>query len=104
MPLSAPTRSGTARLARGGRARLRAQGPVSDRPEPFTPARPETRQELDRREALKLYGLGVFHEHDNRLLAAVRAYEDAPASTPRPPPRTGRWCPFTWGSTASTTR
>jgi tetratricopeptide (TPR) repeat protein len=64
---------------------VRAQGPVSDRPEPFTPARPETREELNRREALKLYGLGVFHEHDNRLLAAVRAYEDAARLDPEAP-------------------
>src|SRR5690242_15829678 len=56
---------------------VRAQNPVSDRPEPFTPARPETRDELNRCEALKQYGLGVFYEHDNRLLAAVRAYEEA---------------------------
>ncbi len=55
----------------------RAQAPVSDRPEPFTPARPETREELNRREAVKLYALGALHEHENRLLAAVRAYEEA---------------------------
>lgn len=56
---------------------VRAQGPVSDRPEPFTPARPETREQLNRREAVTLYGLGALHEHNNRLLEAVRAYEGA---------------------------
>jgi tetratricopeptide (TPR) repeat protein len=72
--MSLSARLGAVLLALLAAPALRAQG---DRPEPFTPARPETREELNRREALKLYGLGVFHERDNRLLAAVRAYEDA---------------------------
>jgi tetratricopeptide (TPR) repeat protein len=35
------------------------------------------RQELDRREALKLYGLGLLCEKDNRLLEAARLFESA---------------------------
>jgi tetratricopeptide (TPR) repeat protein len=80
MPLSA--RIGAVLLALLVAPALRAEG---DRPQPFTPARPETREELNRREALKLYGLGVFHEHENRLLAAVRAYEDASRLDPEAP-------------------
>jgi tetratricopeptide (TPR) repeat protein len=73
MPLSARLGAALLALLAATPLALRAQ----DRPEPFTPARPETREELNRREALKQYGLGVFHEHENRLLAAVRAYEEA---------------------------
>jgi tetratricopeptide (TPR) repeat protein len=64
----------------------RAQGPASDRPEPFTPARPETREELNRCEALKQYGLGALYERDSRLLAAVRAYEEATRLDPEAAP------------------
>ncbi len=85
MPLSARLGLALLALLATTAPALRAQGPVSDRPEPFTPARPETREELNRREALILYGLGVFHEHDNRLLAAVRAYEDATRLDPEAP-------------------
>ena len=65
---------------------LRAQGPVNDPPQPFTPAHPETREELNRREALKLFGLGSFHEHNNRLLAAIHAYEEASRLDPEAAP------------------
>ncbi len=65
---------------------VRAQGPINERPEPFTPAHPETREELNRREAVKLYGLGAFHEHNNRLLAAVHAYEEAAHLDPEAAP------------------
>jgi tetratricopeptide (TPR) repeat protein len=51
--------------------------PLDDVPAPFVPRRPETRQELDRREALKLYALGLMRERDDRLLDAVRVFEDA---------------------------
>jgi tetratricopeptide (TPR) repeat protein len=65
---------------------VRAQGPVYDRPEPFIPVHPETREELNRREALALYGLAIFHERDNRLLAAVRAYEEVTRLDPEAAP------------------
>jgi len=65
---------------------VRAQDPVNDRPQPYTPARPETREELNRREAVKLYGVGSFHEHNNRLLAAVHAYEEAAHLDPESAP------------------
>ncbi|HKI31313.1 MAG TPA: hypothetical protein VKA46_05565, partial [Gemmataceae bacterium] len=86
MPLSARLGLALFALVAALAPAARAQGPVSDRPEPFTPARPETREELDRREALKLYGLAVFHERDNRLLAAVRAYEEATRLDPEAAP------------------
>jgi tetratricopeptide (TPR) repeat protein len=57
---------------------LRGQSlPFDDVPAPFVPRRPETRSELDRREALKLYALGLMRERDDRLLDAVRVFEDA---------------------------
>ncbi|HEX5273303.1 MAG TPA: tetratricopeptide repeat protein [Gemmataceae bacterium] len=85
MPLSARLGAILLALLAAAAPAVRAQGPIGDRPEPFTPARPETREELNRREALKLYGVGVFHEHANRLLAAVRAYEDAVRLDPEAP-------------------
>jgi tetratricopeptide (TPR) repeat protein len=51
--------------------------PESDRPARHVPARPATRRELDHREALRLYGLGMVHERRNRLLEAVRTLEEA---------------------------
>lgn len=41
------------------------------------PPRPLTRRELDRREAVFLYGVAVEHEHRNRLPEALRNYEKA---------------------------
>jgi tetratricopeptide (TPR) repeat protein len=59
------------------------QTPVlEDVPRPFVPRHPETRQDLDRREALKLYALGLMRERDDKLLEAVRAFEDARQLSP----------------------
>ena len=58
-------------------AALRAQGPGGDGAAPFAPKRPETRQELDRREAVKLYGQAVLAERQSRLLEATRLHEQA---------------------------
>jgi tetratricopeptide (TPR) repeat protein len=41
------------------------------------PARPATRAELDRLEALKLYAVAVVQERGGRLIEAVRTYEEA---------------------------
>jgi tetratricopeptide (TPR) repeat protein len=43
----------------------------------FVPLRPQTRQELNRREALKLYAIGLACQRDDRLLEAVRNFEQA---------------------------
>jgi tetratricopeptide (TPR) repeat protein len=77
MPLSARLAPALLALAAAAAPAVRADGVVGDRPEPFTPARPETREEINRREAVKLYALGALREHENRLLDAVRAYEEA---------------------------
>jgi tetratricopeptide (TPR) repeat protein len=60
----------------GGVLPLQAQF-VEDRPALYEPTRPPTRQELNRREALKRYAFGLLCEHDDRLLEAVRAFEKA---------------------------
>ncbi|HLJ92360.1 MAG TPA: tetratricopeptide repeat protein [Gemmataceae bacterium] len=44
---------------------------------PFVPLRPQTREDLARREARKLYGLGLLREHEDRLIEATHAFEDA---------------------------
>jgi tetratricopeptide (TPR) repeat protein len=59
-------------------ASLSAQtGPGAERPAPYVALKPATRQELDHAEALKLYGLAVLQERNNRLLEAVRLLEEA---------------------------
>ncbi len=56
--------------------KIRAQD-VADRPVPLVPVRPETRQDLARREALKLYGLGLLRQHEDRLVDATHIFEEA---------------------------
>jgi tetratricopeptide (TPR) repeat protein len=46
-------------------------------PPVHVPARPADRHELDHVEALKAFALGAVAERDNRLVEAVRAYEQA---------------------------
>jgi tetratricopeptide (TPR) repeat protein len=48
-----------------------------DRPKIHVPLRAETKRELDHREAVKLFGIGLLHERGNRLLEAVRVFEQA---------------------------
>lgn len=61
---------------------LRAQLVLEDRPRPFVPLRTETKADRERREALKLYGLGLLCERDDRLLEALRVYERAAGLDP----------------------
>jgi tetratricopeptide (TPR) repeat protein len=61
---------------------LEAQVVLEDRPRPFVPLRPESKAQKDRREALKLYALGLLCERDDRLLEALRTYEKAAALDP----------------------
>lgn len=57
---------------------LHAQTPLAgDPPTPLVPLKPQTREELDRREARKLYGLSMLHQREDRILEAVRTLEDA---------------------------
>lgn len=60
---------------------VRAQVP-GDRPAPAEPRRPETRAELNHREAVKLFGAASLAERQNRLLEAVKLYEQASALDP----------------------
>jgi tetratricopeptide (TPR) repeat protein len=53
---------------------LRAQF-VEDRPTFYVPTRPPTRQEVDRRDSLKRYALGLLCEREDRLLEAITAFE-----------------------------
>jgi tetratricopeptide (TPR) repeat protein len=56
---------------------LSAQTTDAEPPARQAPLKPATRQELDHVEALKLYGLGVMREHQNRLIEALRTFEEA---------------------------
>lgn len=57
-----------------------------DRPSVHLPIKKPTRQDLDRAEAQKLYGLGVLLERDNKLIESLRTFEEAlrldPDATP----------------------
>jgi tetratricopeptide (TPR) repeat protein len=57
-------------------APLSAQQP-RELPPVHVPAHPADRRELDHVEALKLFGLGAIAERHNRLIQAVRSYEEA---------------------------
>jgi tetratricopeptide (TPR) repeat protein len=62
---------------------VRAQ--MEDRPGRHVPLKPTTRQELDRLEAIKFYGLAIVHQHNNRLLEAIRALEESRRLDPEAP-------------------
>lgn len=57
-----------------------------DAVKPFVPLRPQTREELARREARKLYGLGLLKQQEDLLVEATRVFEEAlpldPEATP----------------------
>jgi tetratricopeptide (TPR) repeat protein len=57
-----------------------------DSAKPLAPLRPRTRQELDRREALKLYAIGLVCQREDRLLEALRHFEAAARLDPRAVP------------------
>jgi tetratricopeptide (TPR) repeat protein len=73
----------TSRWALGGLLLVLA-GPVlavtgdgEERPALHVPSKPLSRQDLDRREAQRLYALGALHERKNRLVEALKAFEAA---------------------------
>lgn len=49
----------------------------ADRPAPAVPLRPPTQQELDHREALRLYAQALVQERQNRLIDAIDSLEKA---------------------------
>jgi tetratricopeptide (TPR) repeat protein len=67
-------------------AAARAQGPVpADPPRPADALRTPTREELDRREAQRLYGLAMLQERDSRLIEAIESLEKAVRLDPDSP-------------------
>lgn len=69
-----------------GFADLNGQAPFAeDRPAPYVPLKPPTRQELDRRESLKQYVLGLLLERNDQLLTALKAFEEAARLDPDAP-------------------
>ncbi|MBM4071173.1 MAG: tetratricopeptide repeat protein [Planctomycetes bacterium] len=65
-----------------------------DRPKEYVPARPPTQKELDRREALNAYVLGLLCEREDRLLEAIQAYEKAARLDPEAAPVFKAMVPF----------
>ena len=57
-----------------------------DRPAFYVPSRPPTRQEVDRRESLKAFALGLLCEREDRLLEATQAFEKAARLDPEAAP------------------
>jgi tetratricopeptide (TPR) repeat protein len=66
-------------LLSAGAREVRAQQPPlpADRPKLFVPLQPETRADLDRRDAHKLYAMGLLRQRQDRLVDAVRYLEEA---------------------------
>src|SRR5262245_60721828 len=56
--------------------------PLTDPPAEHKPLRPWTKEELARREARVLYGLGLLRQQNDRLLEATRLLEEARALDP----------------------
>jgi tetratricopeptide (TPR) repeat protein len=54
--------------------------------EPSAPLKPLTEQQRKEREALKLYALGLECEHEDRLLEAQKAFEEAARLNPKAAP------------------
>jgi tetratricopeptide (TPR) repeat protein len=65
-----------------------------DRPKIHVPLKAETKNELDHREAVKLYGVAALHEKANRLLEAVRVLEQARQLQPEAAPVHRALCPL----------
>lgn len=63
-----------------------AQEPGVDRPKELAPAVPRSVEETNRREARRLYALGLLCERDNKFLEAVRYFEDAVRLDPEAAP------------------
>src|SRR5262249_50362206 len=78
-----------------GLATIRAPEPLlKDKPKIHVPLHAVSQRELDHREALKLYGTAVLHERSNRLLEAVRAFEQAKNLEPEAAPVYKALCPL----------
>jgi tetratricopeptide (TPR) repeat protein len=65
-----------------------------DRPKIHVPLKSQTKNELDHREAVKLYGIAMLHEKANRLLEAVRVLEQARQLDPDAAPVHRALCPL----------
>ncbi len=53
------------------------QSALEDFPKPFVQKRPLTRQEVSERDSLKQYALGLLCEREDRLLEALKAFQEA---------------------------
>ena len=60
------------------RTELLGQAPLAeDRPAPYVPKSPPTRKEIERRDSLKQYVLGLLLERGDQFLEALKAFEEA---------------------------
>lgn len=69
----------------GAAAEARAQVPADDHPAPYVPLKPPTRRDIERRDSLKQYVLGLLLEHADRPLEALKAFEEAARLDPEAP-------------------
>jgi tetratricopeptide (TPR) repeat protein len=78
-----------------GAEMLSAQtGLPEDRPPVHVPVKKPTRQDLDRAEAQKLFALAVLLERDNKLIEALKTFEDAQRLDPDATPITRALVPL----------
>src|SRR5262249_49687251 len=86
MPVSARTRLAVGALLALCAAPLAAQEATpAVLPARYVPLRPPTRREIDRRESLKQFALGPLCLPEDRLIEAVKAFEDAARLDPAAP-------------------
>lgn len=64
-------------LVASGPAGARAQTLSPEEVKPFVPVRPVSQRDLDRAEALKVYGLALMHERHNRLIEAMKTFHES---------------------------
>src|SRR5215510_4111258 len=76
-------------------AELCAQGEFAgDRPKLHAPSKPETPGELNRREAVVLYGVAILQEREHRLVEAVRTLEQVARLDPESAAAYRTLCPL----------
>ena len=73
-------------------------------PGPYPATKPITRQDADCRASLKQYVLGLLCEHEDRLLEALKAYEEAARLDPQAARGLQGQVPLLWPWSAARTR
>ena len=74
---------------------------LGDRPKVVQPKKPATRQEMEKRDALQKYVEGLRLERDDKILEALKAFQESVELDPNEPAPLKRNCRSCSASTAS---